>query len=280
VRRLIERDAVDYESNAELLFKLSGQMIEHLRSYLKEPEIEAVLRAHAGMLADFIFDQMTQEGHYWETPTTYEPTVTRGFVPVREHYYGKDRNLPLRDFQQPVTPRSDTRKYLFNGFSKCGWDTQRFQSDDERRFAVLIDCREPSVKVWIKPGSGVFQITYAHGQRAASYEPDFLVETASEMLICEVKAANELADPLVQAKAAATRVWIGAANAVAKDTGRKTWRYTLIPHDAVTNAATLDGLVGTYGQTPTSISPLFASQGFDDSPSVSVPSQWRGGLPT
>jgi len=95
----------------------------------------------------------------------------------------------------------------------------------------------------------VFQITYAHGQKAANYEPDFPSRPANEMLICEVKAANELADPIVKAKAAATRVWIGAANAVAKDTGRKPWRYALIPHVAVTEAATLDGLVSTYGQT-------------------------------
>jgi type III restriction enzyme len=82
---------------------------------------------------------MMEDGHNWETVTTYEPTITRGFVTIREHSYAKDRSLPLRDVQQPVTPRGDTRKYLFNGFSKCGWDTQRFHSDDERRFAVLID---------------------------------------------------------------------------------------------------------------------------------------------
>jgi len=260
VRRLIERDAVDYEQNAELLFKLASQMVTHLRSYLKEPEIEAVLRAHAGMLADFIFDQMMQEGHYWETPTTYEPTVTRGYVPVRELYYEKDRGLPLRDFQEAVTPRGDTRKYLFNGFARCALNTQRFQSDDERRFAVLIDRREAAVKVWLKPGSGVFQITYAHGQKAANYEPDFLIDTETGMLICEVKAANELEDPIVKAKAAATRVWIGAANAVAEGTGRKLWRYALIPHDSISESATLAGLMSTYGQMPAPVGPLFASR--------------------
>ncbi len=218
VRRLIEHDAVDYDQNAELLFKLAGQMIVHLRTYLNEAEIEAVLlREQGSLLADFIFEQMMEEGHYWETPTTYEPTITRGFVTIREYPYAKDRSLPLRDVQQPVTPRGDTRKYLFNGFSKCGWDTQRFHSDDERHFAVLIDKREASVKVWLKPGTGVFQITYALGQKSASYEPDFLVETDTEMMICEVKAANELADTVVRAKAAAARVWIGAANMVAKD---------------------------------------------------------------
>ena len=58
-------------------------------------------------------------------------------------------------------------------------------------------------------------------------------------------------------KAGATRVWIGAANTVAKDTGRKPWRYALIPHDAVDAAATLDGLMGRFGQTAAPLGPLF-----------------------
>ena len=92
-----------------------------------------------------------------------------------------------------------------------------------------------------------FQITY---QRGAKYEPDFLIETTRQMLICEVKAANEMQDTIVLAKANAARAWIGAANAVAKETGRKPWRYALIPHHAVAENATLQGFLSTYAQTP------------------------------
>ena len=172
------------------------------------------------------------------------PTVIKSYTRLGEQHFGQDCNLPTRPCGEAVTPRGDTKKYLFNGFDKCALDAQRFHSDDERRFAVLIDKHAPDVKVWFKPGPGVFQITYTRGDR---YEPDFLVETATEMLICEVKAANEVADPIVQAKATAARTWIGAANAVAKEMKRKPWRYALIPHDAVTEAATLAGLVAMYG---------------------------------
>jgi type III restriction enzyme len=238
VRCLVDHDEVDYDQHAALLFKLAHQVVEHLKSYLDGPQVEAVLRVHATMLADLVFAQMME--HYWETPTTYVPTVSKGFIRLGEHHFGKERSLLMRDVREAVTPRGDTRKYLFNGFSKCALDAQRFHSDDERRLALLIDQRAPEVKVWLKPGSGVFQISYARGNK---YEPDFLVETATEMLICEVKAANELADLIVQSKATAARTWIGAANAVAKDTGRKPWRYALIPHDAVTETATLAGLI-------------------------------------
>lgn len=249
VRRLVDRDEIDYDANSTLLFKLAGQMVAHLKSYLhKDNAVEAVLRAHDAMLADYIFEQMIT--HCEETPTTYVPTVTRGFMRLSEQHFGQDRNLPLHDFRSAVTPRGDTRKYLFNGFAKCALDAQRFQSEDERRFAVLIDQHTPDVKVWLKPGPGVFQITYARGSK---YEPDFLVETATEMLICEVKAEDQRVEQTVLAKAAAARVWIGAANEVARDKGRKPWRFALIPTNAITEAATLDGLVRTYGMAETPV---------------------------
>lgn len=243
VRRLVDKDEVDYEGNSELLFKLAGQVVSHLKTYLKDNEVEAVLRTQDVMFADYIFEQMLV--HCEETPTTYVPTINKGFTRLNDQQFGQQRDLPLHNFDQAVTPRGDTKKCLFNGFTKCALDAQKFDSDDERRFAVLIDKRSPEVKVWLKPSSAVFEITYARG---AKYEPDFLVETATEMLICEVKAANEIEDPIVQAKAKAARTWVGAANAVAKDVQRKPWRYVLIPHDAITEASTLHGLASTYEQ--------------------------------
>jgi type III restriction enzyme len=242
VRRLVDMDEIDYDQHSELLFKLSSQLVGHLKTYLKENEAEAVLRAHAAMLSEFIFEQMRE--HSWETPTTYEPVISKSFKPLPTQPFGKERRLPVRDYREPASPLGDTRKYLFNGFKKCGWDTQRFHSDDERRFAVLIDDREPGVKVWIKPAGGVFNVTYARGH---NYEPDFLVETAAEMLICEVKASNEMNNPVVQTKAKAAREWVKAANTVAADAGRKPWRYALIPDHAIAHNATLEGLFTKYG---------------------------------
>ena len=57
-----------------------------------------------------------------------------------------------------------------------------------------------SVEKWMKPGRAQFQIEYRSGE---GYEPDFVVEMKNRSLIFEVKARNELEDPIVQAKAAA-----------------------------------------------------------------------------
>jgi type III restriction enzyme len=73
-----------------------------------------------------------------------------------------------------------------------------------------------------------------------------VVETTTEKLIVEVKAANEISDPIVQAKARAATKWVGYANAHASETSGKEWRYVLVPHDAVGPSATLAGLAARY----------------------------------
>ena len=188
VRHLMDMPEVDYDSQSELLFKLSGQMVFRLRAYLSVAEdVENVLLVHGKDLARFIFGQMKQ--HYWETPTDYRATVSRGFQLLRPQAFNVPNQNSVRDFKVPVVPAGDTKKQVFGGFRKCCYPSQRFQSGEEREFAVLVDSdNEPAVIRWMKPGAKQFQIDYASGQ---SYEPDFVVETTTEKLIVEVKAANE-----------------------------------------------------------------------------------------
>jgi type III restriction enzyme len=221
VRHLMDMPEVDYDSQSELLFKLSGQMVGRLREYLSSgEEVENVLLVHGKDLARFIFEQMKQ--HYWETPTDYRATISRGFQLLRPQAFNVPAQNAVRDFKVPVVPAGDTKKHVFGGFRKCCYPYQRFQSGEEREFAVLIDSdNEPSVIRWMKPGARQFQIEYASGQ---AYEPDFVVETKAEKLIVEIKAANEIADPVVQAKARAATKWVGYANAHAAEIGGKEWR--------------------------------------------------------
>jgi type III restriction enzyme len=246
VRFLIERNEVDYDAHADLLYRLAGQVVTRLRSYLKtDAEVDNALLRHGRQLADFIFAQMMQ--HYNETPLgedDFEVKVTRGFRLLEAQPLNITPGQQVRSFKQAVSPLSETRRAVFGGFTKCCYALQKFHSDPERRFAVLID-DDRTVEKWLKPGRAQFQIEYRSGE---AYEPDFVIETSKEMLICEVKARNELSDPVVMAKANAARKWCKTANVHAVETGGKPWSYVLAPDDQVIGSSTLAGLVAKFGQ--------------------------------
>lgn len=245
VRHLMDLPQVDYETQSELLFKLAGQLVKRLESYLATPEdVENVLIVHGKDLARFIFEQM--KAHYWETATDYRASVSRGFVMLKPQAYNVPSEAFVRDFRTPVNPLSQTPKHVFEGFAKCCYPYQKFDSDTEREFAVILESKsETGVLRWMKPGIGQFRIEYAAGQ---SYEPDFVVETDKDKFIVEIKAKNEMADLVVQAKAKAARKWVHHANEHARDTGGKPWTYVLVPHDAVKPSATLASMVSAYAQ--------------------------------
>lgn len=244
VRYLIERNEVDYDANADLLYKLAAQVVARVRSYLDtDAEVENVLLRHGRQLADFVFAQMMQ--HYEETPLgedDYEVRITRGFTLLQAQPLNVTPGQRVRDFKQAITPASETKRHVFGGFRKCCYPLQKFDSDPERKLAVLIDA-EGTVQKWLKPGRAQFRIEYRSGD---AYEPDFVVETKDRMLICEVKARNELNDVVVQAKASAATKWCKTANAHLPANPGKPWTYLLIPDDQITANATLNGLCGRF----------------------------------
>ena len=118
---------------------------------------------------------------------------------------------------------------LFTGFTYCLYEIQKFDTDVERQFAVLLE-DEPGMLKWFKPAQGHVRIDYAQGR---TYLPDFVVETTTEKLLCEPKRTSDLADEEVQQKARAAALWCKRATDHARIHGGKPWQYLLIPHDAI-----------------------------------------------
>jgi type III restriction enzyme len=247
IRHLVDFPEIDYDSQSELLFKLSQQMVQRLRDYLAdEDKVESVLLVHGKDMARFIFEQMKQ--HYWETPTDYRASVEKGFQLLRPQAFNVPSDREILDFRKPVVPAGDTKKHVFGGFKRCCYPYQRFQSNEEREFAVIIESvNEADVIRWMKPGPGQFRIEYANG--GLLYEPDFVVETKTQKLIVEIKAQNEMEDAIVTAKARAAGKWVNYANAHVAEIGGKPWTYALVPHDVVGPSATLAGLMARHGLT-------------------------------
>jgi type III restriction enzyme len=238
IRGLIDKDDISYDEQAELLYKLAGQMVRHLQSYLQTSEdVLNVLQFYQTQLVTLIHAQMNQ--HYVEKATEYEVTVSKGFQTLTSSMAAMQTDQAILPFRAPVEERLLIRGMLFGGFSKCLYPAQKFDSDSERRFTIILE-DEPSVLKWLKPPKDVLKIYYYQEE---VYQPDFVVETEDARYLCEPKRSSEMTDEVVLLKAKAATLWCQHASTVSD----KPWHYVLIPHDAIEHNATFSTLSRRFG---------------------------------
>lgn len=238
VSGLIDFDDVAYDEHANLLYDLAEQVVAHLRSYLSADDARKVLRLHQKEIARFVHAQMQK--HFWQdSDVEYEVVVTRGFTALRPSAYTAAAGEQPLDFRTSPADKSNMSKYIFGGFARCLYPIQKFQSDAERKLAVIL---EREALKWFKPAKGQFQIYYKWGADHPEYQPDFVAETRDRIFMLEPKAANQMTDGEVLAKRDVAIRWCQQASDHARNHGGKPWTYVLIPHDAIADNMTLDGL--------------------------------------
>lgn len=235
VHALVDFDDIDYFTHADLLYDLAGQMVQHLLSYLSESETHSVLDKERRLIAREIHAQMMV--HFWEKATGYEVQVSRGFTELKACNYTVSAGQLTTHFRETVTELGRIKQMLFGGFSRCLYHFQKFDSDTERRFAVVL---ERNANKWFKPAKGQFQIYYKLGTEQPEYIPDFVVETDGFILMVETKALGDIGSAEVQAKAAAAARWCQHASDYAKNVSSKTWKYLLVPHNEINESKRIE----------------------------------------
>ncbi|WP_457670850.1 DEAD/DEAH box helicase [Thiolapillus sp.] len=232
---LVDFDDIDYHSHADLLYDLAGQAVQHLLGYLSEEEARAVLDHNRRLIADNIHAQMME--HFWEKAAGYEVQVSRGFTQLKPCNYTASEKYPVRNYRETVEDKSRIKQMLFGGFRKCLYPLQKFDSDTERRFAVIL---ERDAEKWFRPVKGQFQIFYQLGAEQPDYVPDFVAETADVIYMVETKARSDMGDAEVKAKAEVAAQWCRHASEYIEKHGQKSWKYLLISHDEVNESRRLE----------------------------------------
>lgn len=241
VRGLIDFDAVSYDDHADLLYKLAGQVVGHLRTYLtEEDKVINVLAYWQQRIAGLVVAQM--EKNYDEGEVEYEAQVSSGFITLGPSNFTAPKGSAEQSFRDRPAELSRIKSIVFNGFTKCLYPKQKFDSDPERVFSIILE-DDARVLKWFKPARKQVEI-YMRG--GVAYEPDFVVETAEGKYLCEPKRKDEVDSDEVQEKAQAAAQWCVHASAHAAEHGTKPWKYALIPHDAIDQAKTFHGLVENY----------------------------------
>ncbi|WP_233863696.1 DEAD/DEAH box helicase [Paraburkholderia adhaesiva] len=228
VHALVDFDDIDYFTQADLLYDLAGQMVQHLSGYLSEADALNVLDGQRKTIANEIHSQMM--AHFYEEATDFEVQVSRGFTELKSCNYTVTTGQAPRHFRETVEDVSRIKTMLFGGFMKCLYPLQKFDSDTERRFSVIL---ERDALRWFKPAKGQFLIYYKLGTEQPEYVPDFVVETDAEIIMAETKKRDDLTTDEVKAKAAAAARWCKFASEHTESVGGKPWKYILVPHDEV-----------------------------------------------
>jgi type III restriction enzyme len=242
VSGLVDFDDISYDDHSDLLYDVATQTVQHLRDYLSEDDTRKVLRCYQRDIARFIHAQM--QDHYWEDVVGYDVVISKGFTELKPSAYTAVAGEPPSDYRRAPADKSKMAGYLFGGFQRCLYAVQKFQSDPERKLAVVL---ERDALKWFRPPKGQFQIFYKAGADHPEYQPDFVAETKDVIYLIETKARNELRTPEVEAKRDAAVSWCRHASDHAATYKGKPWQYLLIPHDEVTENMTLAGLAVRYG---------------------------------
>ncbi len=234
VRGLIDKDDISYDDHAALMYKLAGQLVRHLQSYLStEEDVRNVLQYNQSELVRLVHTQMNQ--HYVEKATEYQVAVSKGFQRLSSSSAEVELGKAAQNFRQPVEERLLIRGMVFSGFRKCLYPALKFDSDSERRFSIVLEDDADVVK-WLKPHKDLLKIQYADED---NYNPDFIVETADARYLCEIKRATEVDSTVVQKKAKAAIQWCERASTVSD----LPWKYVILPHDVIQHNRTFASLV-------------------------------------
>lgn len=243
VSTLMDYADISYDDHAELLYKLSGQMVQHLLGYLHDEEkVKNVLLYHRVRLGEFIHTQMKER--YYAQAIDYEVTIPKGFETLQNAYFTSSMEEGVRPFREPVQDKTKIKSMVFGGFLKCLYKEQKFDSDSERRFAVICE-NDPKVNKWLKPSMNQNHIKIYYGHNS-TYYPDFVVETKDNKFIVEVKKEADIDSKVIQDKAAAVVKWCKYATDHELKHEGKPWSYLLIPHTDVQENMTIEGLKARY----------------------------------
>ena len=234
---------IDYDSNHELIAKLCEECINGLVAKLSPDAMANCMRNNRRPLAESIKGQIMEHAEY-DSGDDVE-IVKEGPVLLKANTLTMGQDEKPRPFNVPLAEgeKSKIRNMVFTGFSKCSFTLQKFDSDPERAFSEMLE-REEAVLKWFKPTLSNLRLWYG----ANEYTPDFVVETDTDKLMCEVKAAEDIDSVAVQAKMNAAIKWCHCANNQAVKDGGKLWRYLLVPDSAINGSLTLAQAIESYGR--------------------------------
>jgi type III restriction enzyme len=236
---IIVKDNIDYQKCGKLIFSLIAQAKKHFLSYLSAEDTDKVMRQQARTIADYMYAQMNE--HFHESDVAYTATEIRPFSRIEGSFGSKVKADDI--YAYTVTVRAgEVRQKVFKGFTKACHTLYKFDSLPELEFARVLE-QDGDVLKWLRPAPKQFNIYW--GKQRQNYEPDFIVETASRIYMCEVKAFNEIDTPEVQGKGRAGAEYCRTVSEWNAKNGGKPWEYAIVADRSIQSNSSFRYLIDT-----------------------------------
>ncbi|MBA2058251.1 DEAD/DEAH box helicase family protein [Psychrobacter cryohalolentis] len=246
LKKLFDYDDIPYDDQAELLYDLATQALDTLKAENNDEVVENILQSQSDNIVSLIHAQLNN--HFFEEATEYVVDVRSGFSTLRECSYTVAQDQPVQNYRDTVRDLGRIKQMLFGEFSRCLYPLQKFDSDTERRFAVIL---ERESEKWFKPARGQFNIYYKRGSEHSEYVPDFVVETANYVLMIETKSTQHQNqdgswNEEVTEKARSGVKWCQHTTDYLVQHAGKPWKYLLIPHNTVKESNSIEYFIQNY----------------------------------
>lgn len=245
---LVEEQIISYQDNADLIHKLVTQTIAHINTYSGSNEnTRKILFFNDKDIAHKIMLQM--KDHVQVAPMELDVKVDTDYGTQTSESYKLITTIgqEVLDYRASVKDKSKIKNMVFNGFKKCLFDKQKFDSCTEKDLCEILE-NSNLVTKWFKVNGDrskdLFKIKYPDdNHQLHNYLPDFIVETVDAKYMVETKAYDQLTAKTVLAKKEAALKWCEIATDFEKEHHGKPWYYLLVPDNTVVVGRTFEKLI-------------------------------------
>lgn len=239
IAELIDFPEIDYDENSELLYHLSNQAFDAIKSHVQdETRLSQLFFQFKSAIAEKIYLQMKR--HFHLHSADYIAPKVLPFTQIEKWNFSSLVNAGYRDYRDMITPVSLIPKYVFIGFEKACHFEYKFDSKAEQDLSFILE-NDVQVIKWLRPAPRQFRIYWDNNTKL--YEPDFILETNETIYMIEVKRADQLEEETVLAKKNAAERFCKYATEFTTANQGKQWKYIILPHDIITRTVNLSYLL-------------------------------------
>lgn len=220
-----EYSSIDYAKASKILIPKINQIRENLKQHYLENVVDVILEENKKDIASKLVKLITLNAYREPTKVKKEIIGTTSSNHSQRYSFSFKSNL----FDSGIE-RGKVRKTLFSGIEKNIFDTVKFDSFPEYKFAKVLE-KNSDVLTWFRPTSTEMNLKFENSY----YEPDFIVEAEDANYIIEIKGMNMLDNEEVLKKKEKAIEYCRFVNSDSylKEHNLKEWHYLFIPEDDI-----------------------------------------------